>query len=152
MAVAFKDADFAPNLTMREKIVELTRPKNCQGCHAVINPLGFSLEKFDAVGKFRTHENSRPVSAGSEYVTDDGATLKLTGARDVAQFALGSTHAQDAFIEQMFHQVVKQPLLAYGTDVPGRLRQSFTASGFNIQKLLVDIATIAALRRTEKKR
>ena len=152
MAVAFKDADFAPNLTMREKIVELTRPKNCQGCHAVINPLGFSLEKFDAVGKFRTHENGRPVSAGSEYVTDDGATLKLTGAREVAQFALGSTHAQDAFIEQMFHQVVKQPLLAYGTDVPGRLRQSFTASGFNIQKLLVDIATIAALRGTEKKR
>ncbi len=53
MAVAFKEADFAPNLTMREKITELTRSQACQSCHSVINPLGFSLEHYDAVGKFR---------------------------------------------------------------------------------------------------
>lgn len=152
MAVAFKDADFSPNLTMREKIVELTRPKNCQGCHSVINPLGFSLEQFDAVGKFRTQDNGRRVDASAEYITDDGATVKLAGARDVAQFAAASEQAQDAFIEQMFHQIVKQPMLAYGADVPGRLRQSFLASGFNIQKLLVEITTISALHAPEKKR
>ncbi len=150
MAVAFKDADFAPNLTMREKIAELTRPQACQGCHSVINPLGFSLEHYDAVGRFRTQDGSRPVNAVSEYVTDDGEKVRLTGARDVAQFAAASEHAQNGFIEQLFHQVVKQPMRAYGADVQSRLRQSFVASGFNIQKLLVDIATTSALHRLEK--
>ncbi|MEW6305993.1 MAG: DUF1592 domain-containing protein [Verrucomicrobiota bacterium] len=150
MAVAFKDEEFAPNLTMREKITQLTRSDACQGCHAVINPLGFSLEHYDAVGRFRTHEANKPIDAVSEYTTDTGEIIRLTGARKLAEFAANSEQAHNGFIEQMFHQVVKQPILAYGPDVLDRLRQSFAASGFNVQKLLVDIATISALHGIEK--
>ena len=151
MAQMFKDADFAPNLTMREKVAELTRPQACQTCHSVINPLGFSLEHYDAVGRFRTRENGdRPIDAVSDYTTDEGRTVQLTGARDVAEFAAGSEQAQNAFIEQLFHQVVKQPMLAYGPDTMDRLRQSFVASEFNVQQLLVDIATLSALHGLEK--
>jgi hypothetical protein len=150
IAVAFKDAEFSPNLTMREKVSELTRPQACQSCHSVINPLGFSLEHYDAVGKFRTRENGKPINAVSDYITDDGTTVKLTGARDVAEFAVNSEHAQNAFIEQLFHQIVKQPMLAYGKDVPARLRKSFIASEFNIQKLMVEISTIAALHEVKQ--
>jgi hypothetical protein len=57
IAQEFKDADFAPNLTMREKVAELTRPAACQSCHSVINPLGFSLEQYDAVGRLLTAAN-----------------------------------------------------------------------------------------------
>jgi hypothetical protein len=145
MAVAFNDADFSPNLTMREKIAELTRPRACQGCHSVINPLGFSLEHYDAVGRFRTRDQDQPVNAVSEYLTDDGKSITLKGARDVADFAVGSADAHNAFIEQLFHSLVKQPMRAYGADVPARLRQSFAASGFNIQKLMVEIVTLASL-------
>ena len=150
MAQVFKDADFAPNLTMREKVAELTRPQACQTCHSVINPLGFSLEQYDAVGRFRTKEGGRTIDASSDYTTDDGAIVKLKGARDVAEFAIASEHAQNAFIEQLFHQVVKQPMLAYGPDVQKRLRQAFLASGYNVQKLLADIATLSALHGIEK--
>jgi cytochrome c553 len=151
MAQVFKDADFAPNLTMREKVAELTRSSACQTCHSVINPLGFSLEHYDAVGRFRTKEGDRPVDAASDYTTDDGAVVKLKGARDIAEFAAGSEHAQNAFIEQLFHQIVKQPMLAYGQDVQNRLRQSFGASDFNVQKLLVEIVAISALHGIEEK-
>jgi len=145
VAVAFNEAEFAPNLTMREKISELTRPTACQTCHSVINPLGFSLEHYDAVGRFRTQEGDRAIDAAGEYTTDEGEKVRLTGARDVAEFAVNSEHAQNAFIEQLFHQVVKQPVRAYGPDAQDRLRQSFAKSGFNIQRLLVDIATLSAL-------
>ena len=151
VAVAFNESDFPANLSLREKIVELTRPQACQGCHSVINPLGFSLEHYDAVGKFRTRENGKAINAASEYITDDGASVKLTGARDVAEFAVQSEHAHSAFVEQLFHSTVKQPMLAYGFDVPDRLRESFEKSGFNVQQLLVNIATTAALHGVEKK-
>jgi len=150
MAMTFKDADFAPNLTMREKVAQLTRSQACQTCHSVINPLGFSLEQYDAVGRFRTLEGDRPIDAVSDYTTDDGETIRLTGARDLAQFAAGSEQAQNAFIEQLFNQIVKQPMLAYGADVLNHLRQSFIESGFNMKKLLVDIATISALHGIQK--
>lgn len=152
VAVAFNEADFPANLSMREKIVELTRPQACQGCHSVINPLGFSLEHYDAVGKFRTRENGKPINAVSEYITDDGTAVKLTGARDVAEFAVKSEHAHGAFVEQLFHNAVKQPMLAYGSDVPARLRESFVKSDFNVQQLLINIATVSALHGVEKPR
>ena len=151
MAVVFKDADFAPHLTMREKVTELTRPQACQSCHSVINPLGFSLEQYDAVGRFRTEENGRSIDAVGDYTTDEGETIRFQGARDLAEFAVGSEHAQHAFIEQLFHQVVKQPMLAYGPEVMSQLRQSFVESEFNLRKLLVDIASLSALHGLEKK-
>src|SRR2546427_5496227 len=150
MAMTFKDADFAPNLTMREKVAQLTRPQNCQSCHSVINPLGFSLEQYDAVGRFRTSDQDRAIDPASDYVTDDGQVIRLGGARDIAEFAIGSEQAQNAFIQQFFHQIVKQPLLAYGADTLNRLRESFIASDFNMQKLLGEIATISALRGIDK--
>jgi len=146
IAQTFDDASFAPNLSMREKVVQLTRAQACQGCHSVINPLGFSLEHYDAVGRFRTRENDRPIDAVSEYVTDDGQKIRLAGARDVAVFAADSEPAQNAFIEQLFHQVAKQPMLAYGADVMDRLRHSFVASQHNLPQLLADIATVSALQ------
>ena len=150
MAMTFKDSDFAPNLTMREKVAQLTRSQACQTCHSVINPLGFSLEQYDAVGRFRTSEGDRPIDAVSSYTTDDGETIRLTGARDLAQFAAGSEQAQNAFIEQLFNQIVKQPMLAYGSEVLNRLRQSFVESSFNVRKLLLDIATLSALHGIQK--
>ena len=150
MAQVFKDSDFAPNLTMREKVATMTRPQACQSCHSVINPLGFSLEHYDAVGRFRTQERDQPINANSEYMTDEGETISLAGARDVARFAASSEHAQNGFIEQLFHQVVKQPILAYGPDLMKHLRDSFVASDFNIQKLLVEIVTVSALHGVER--
>ncbi len=144
MAMSFNDAEFAPNLTMREKVTQLTKSQACQACHSVINPLGFSLESFDAVGRFRNVENDRPVNAASDYLTDDGQTVRLSGARDVAEFALKSDQAQNAFIEQMFHYLVKQPIAAFGTDVTDRLRAEFAVSGFSVQRLVSGIALIAA--------
>jgi len=145
VAVAFNEGEFDPKLTMREKVEKLTQGVACQGCHSVINPLGFSLENYDAVGRFRTQEGSRPVDAVSEYVTDEGQTITFKNARDLAQFAVGSDHAHRGFIEQLFHKLVKQPVLAYGPDAPERLRQSFIQSGFNIRELVIEIAALAAM-------
>ena len=149
IAVAFKDAEFKANLTMREKITELTRPQACQSCHSVINPLGFTLENFDAVGRFREKDGNRPVDAAADYVNDDGGLVHLRGARDVAEFAVKSEHAHTAFIEQLFSQVVKQSVSAYGADTLNRLHAAFVQSGYNIQKLLVEIVTLTTLPGSE---
>ncbi len=37
----------------------------------MINPLGFSLENFDAIGKYRGEEKNRPIDAEGSYVSRD---------------------------------------------------------------------------------
>lgn len=145
VAQAFDEAHFEPGMTMREKVAKLTRGENCMGCHAVINPLGFSLEGFDAVGRARTTDHGKPVDTVSTYTDDDGRTVRLGGPRDVADFALGSERAQQNFVEQLFLYLVKQPPAAYGPATLARLRDSFVASGFNVRQLLVEISLVAAL-------
>jgi hypothetical protein len=84
MAIEFEDSRFDPTMTMREKVTEMTRDTSCMGCHSVINPLGFALEQYDAIGRWRTIDNNKPVDPASELATDEGETVHLRGARDVA--------------------------------------------------------------------
>jgi hypothetical protein len=145
-AVAFEDAKFDAHLTMREKITELTRNNNCMSCHGTINPLGFSLENYDAIGRWRTQENNKPINAVSEFNTDEGDMIKLTGARDLVKFAAENPGGHRAFIHQLFHHTVKQSVDLCGPDALEHFRQSFVDSGFNVRQLLTEIAILAAER------
>ena len=145
-AVAFEDAKFDAHLTMREKITEMTKNTSCMGCHATINPLGFSLENYDAIGRWRTKEGDKPINSVGEFATDEGQTIRLTGARDLVKFAAENPGGHRAFIHHLFHHTAKQAVEVYGPDTLETLRQSFVKSDFNIRKLLVEIATTAASR------
>jgi hypothetical protein len=50
--------------TMRERLAQHRTNPSCNGCHSVIDPLGFSLENFDVLGGWRTiDEAGKPVDA-----------------------------------------------------------------------------------------
>ncbi|RME94103.1 MAG: DUF1592 domain-containing protein [Verrucomicrobia bacterium] len=140
MAVAFNEAEFEPGLTMREKVDRLTRPDACRTCHSIINPLGFSLEHFDAVGRFRTHDGDQPVDAQSDYTTLDGRHLRLTGARDVATYAAENPRGQAAFVRLMVEHFLQQTPSALGPRTLEELLAGFRESGFHIRRLMAEIA------------
>ena len=71
--------DLHPKLTTRERVALQTKPASCQTCHGIINPLGFTLEHFDAVGRFRDKDNGKPIDATGTYQTRSGQTVKFTG-------------------------------------------------------------------------
>jgi hypothetical protein len=60
---ALKDNTVAANLSVRERLAEHRANAACASCHNVIDPVGFSLENFDAVGRWRTLEEGKPVDA-----------------------------------------------------------------------------------------
>ena len=148
MAIAFMDDKFDPSFTMREKVTELTSKPACMSCHVTINPLGFSFERFDAVGRVRATDNQKPVDPVSDYVASDGTVLKLTGARDVGVHAAESQAGQAGFVRNLFHSLVKQPPAAYSPELVGRLTDKFRADGFHVRNLAVEVAVVAALRPT----
>lgn len=145
MAVAFEESHFKPGLTMREKVTELTRDGNCMSCHSLINPLGFSLENFDAIGRWRTKDENKPVNPVSELPLDEEKKLRLTGPRDIVNHVVQTADGHRTFIRHLFHHTVKQPVAAYGQNTLDDLQKAFVNNEFHIQKLLADIATLAAL-------
>jgi len=59
--------------TTRQQVEAHTAPAACAGCHqAIINPPGFGLENYDAVGQFRTSENGVPIDATGQLVATAG--------------------------------------------------------------------------------
>ena len=134
-----------PNLSTRERITLQTKPKNCQGCHGVINPLGFTLENFDAIGRFRTEENGKPVDSRGSFVTRSGDTVDFHGARELSKFLQSSDEAQEAFVARLFHNTVKQPILAFGPEKLAELRRYFADNQFNMRRLLVEIVVETAV-------
>jgi hypothetical protein len=141
-------AELHPQLSTRERITLQTKPQACQSCHAMINPLGFTLEQFDAVGRFRDKENGKTIDATGSYQTRTGEVRTFHGVRELAQFLAGSEETHTAFVEQLFHHLVKQPVRAYGPKKLDDLRQSFARNGFSIRKLTVEIVADTALPKT----
>jgi hypothetical protein len=143
--------DLHPNLTTRERVILQTKPAACQSCHSVMNPLGFALERFDAVGRVRDKENGKAIDTSGLYETRKGEIVKFDGPRDLAKFLAGSEEVHSAFAEQMFHQLVQQPVRAYGPSTLADLRESFGKNNFNIRKLATEVMVRAALPPTEAK-
>lgn len=139
------EPDLHPDLTTRERVILQTKPAACATCHGVMNPFGFALENFDAVGRYRTHDRNKPVDATGSYETRAGTLATFNGPKELARLLVDSPETAASFAERLFHHLVKQPVRAYGLDRPERLRQSFSASGYDVRKLAVEIAVTAAL-------
>ncbi len=52
--------------SVRARMEEHRKNPACAGCHAVMDPLGFSLENFDATGRWRTKEPGGPVDPSGQ--------------------------------------------------------------------------------------
>ena len=99
--------------SMRQQMEMHRAQEPCASCHKIMDPIGFSMENFDAIGKWRTQDGAVPVDA-SGYLVDGS---KLSGVKDMRE-ALVRYSPQ-------FVRVIAEKLLIYGlgrgteyTDMP----------------------------------
>ena len=92
----------AKPLSVRERMEQHRKDPNCAGCHKLMDPIGFALENFDALGVWRTNDSGFKVDPVGQMF--DGA--KLNGPASLQQAIIGHS---DAFL-----QTFTESLLAYG--------------------------------------
>jgi hypothetical protein len=93
--------------TIRERLAQHRQNPGCASCHAVIDPLGFALEHFDAIGGWREiDESGRPVDASA--TTASGA--KVDGLASLRALLLADP--------EQFPRTVTEKLLAYALGRP----------------------------------
>jgi hypothetical protein len=69
-----ENEDGAKPRSVRELMEEHRKSPACAGCHAVMDPLGFSLENFDGIGEWRSKDQSGPIDASGQLA--DGTKVE----------------------------------------------------------------------------
>jgi mono/diheme cytochrome c family protein len=90
--------------SMRERLEQHRRNPACASCHAVMDPMGFALEQYDAIGRWRTKEAGLPVDS-TGAMPDGRAIDGPLGLRDLM---LGPRQGE-------FVRTVTEKLMTYAT-------------------------------------
>jgi hypothetical protein len=65
---ALKDNTVSAALPIKERLAEHRAQAACASCHNLMDPIGFSLENYDAVGRWRDNELGQPIDASGEML------------------------------------------------------------------------------------
>jgi hypothetical protein len=88
-------------LTGREHLERQVAPPPCAGCHGIFDPLGVSLEHFDAQGNYRTLDAGKPVDAsGSFRLPTTGAVKNYVDNPDLSRQLVFTCDATRGFVDQ----------------------------------------------------
>jgi hypothetical protein len=98
---------------MREATVRHRASPVCASCHALMDPIGFAMENFDAVGKWREHDAGAPIDTSG--VLPDGT--RIDGLAGLKQALLAKPgHFASAVTEKLLMYALGRNLQYY--DVP----------------------------------
>ena len=93
----------AKELPMRERLSAHRDNPACSGCHRLMDPVGFALENYDAIGRWRTADAGFPIDASGELW--DGTALG--GVRELESAMLARP--------ELFLTTLTEKLLVFGT-------------------------------------
>ncbi|NTX00897.1 DUF1592 domain-containing protein [Myxococcus sp. CA040A] len=114
-----------PDSTTRARFAAHTDNPTCAGCHRQLDPIGFGMEDYDGLGKYRTTENGLDVDASGSVEHANGK-FTFTGGAELARWLASSEDVADCVPLQLFRYVmgrdedtVDGPML---TDMRSRFR------------------------------
>jgi Protein of unknown function (DUF1588)/Protein of unknown function (DUF1592)/Protein of unknown function (DUF1595)/Protein of unknown function (DUF1585)/Protein of unknown function (DUF1587) len=145
--VVIEPPDPDPDATTRERFAQHTSDAACAGCHALIDPLGFGFEHYDAIGRFRSEENGLPVDASGSLasIEDEAQAGPYDGAVELADKLLASSDLRDCVAHQWTTFALGREPGEADQCAMEEIRQTF-AEGGDLHELLVAIATSDAFR------
>ncbi len=135
-----------PNASTRERFERHRSDPSCNGCHSLIDPLGFGFEHYDGIGAFRTDEGGKPIDASGEVVGGDAPDNTFDGAIELGQRLAQSELVRTCVAQQWFVYGFGR-LRGEGDDCSfDQLRTSFAESGHNVRELLLAIVMTDSFR------
>jgi mono/diheme cytochrome c family protein len=131
--------------TLRELMAEHRRSASCNGCHGLMDPLGFALESFDAVGEYRSKDRFAGVPIDASGELPDGT--RLSGPDDLRNALL---RRPDQFVQTLTEKLMTFALgrsLVY-TDMPAvrAIVHHSAADDYRFESVVMGIVTSSAFQ------
>jgi hypothetical protein len=83
------ESKLGATVSMRERLEQHRKDPSCSPCHNLMDPIGFGLEAYDAVGAFRTHDGQTPIDTSGTL--PDGKSFR--GVEDLKSILMGQSEA-----------------------------------------------------------
>ncbi len=123
-------------LSVRQLLEEHRKNAPCSTCHAVLDPLGFALENFNAVGEYRTRDASGPIDSSGQLA--DGT--KITGVVGLREALLKHPeYFVGTLTEKMLTYALGRPLEYYDMPVVRGIVQGAAKSDYRFSSLIEGI-------------
>jgi hypothetical protein len=120
----------------------------CLGCHDRINPVGFAFEQYDAVGQFRTLEDTLKVDASGTVPLPSG-DLSFTSGVDFARKLASTKEVQGCMSKQWLRYILRRMEVDDEAGSFERALADFSKSQWDLRELLV--ATTKTVAFTHRK-
>ena len=130
--------------TARDRLTQHSSDPYCAGCHKLMDPVGFGLEKYDAIGAFRNDENGRVIDAHGEIVGSKDLDGTFDGALELGAKLSTSPAVHACVARQWFRYALSRHEADADACSLEHIDTAF-ASG-NLRELLVAIAASDAFR------
>jgi len=129
--------------TMRERMESHRANPSCAGCHQLIDPLGFAMENFDAVGAWRAREAGRDVDASAELV--DGTLVN--GALELRKALLRDPHVfVGTFTEKMLTYALGRGLQHGDMPLVRKIMRDTEEDGYRSTAIVLEIINSSPFR------
>ena len=135
--------------TVRERLAQHRRNAACAVCHAPMDPLGFALENFDAVGAWRTRDAGLPVDASA--VLADGTTA-FDGPAGLRRVLLDrSEQFVETVVEKLLTYALGRGIEHYDRPVIRAIVRAAAADDYRWSSLILGVveSTPFRMRRSE---
>jgi hypothetical protein len=131
------------NATLRDKLEQHREDPACASCHALFDPLGFTFENFDSIGRYREMDGNLPVDSTGEL---DG--LLFEGATDLASFLVEDPRMTACIADRLYSFAVGHEPRAGEEGVVDELTTALRGH-YRFRQLMVDIVSSEGFRYLE---
>jgi hypothetical protein len=134
--IKLEDPPAGEHRTKRQKLDQHREDPTCAGCHALMDPLGLPFENFDAIGRWRTTDDTLPVDASGDF---NGHPV--ANARELAQVMAADPLVAQCLVRKYYTYATGHLERPADGSVINSIYASFKASGFKFRDLVLNVVS-----------
>jgi mono/diheme cytochrome c family protein len=144
---SLKDTDASGAvLSMRGRMEQHRKDPACASCHKQMDPLGFALENFDAVGRWRTNGESNEPIDNSGTLTNGSTFNGVNGLRAVLLRRPYDTEFVYTVVSKLLTYALGRPAEAVDQPAVRKIMRAAAPSEYSFEAVLLGIVNSASFR------
>jgi hypothetical protein len=132
-----QDKQTIENLTLRQRTELHRKDAVCASCHSVFDPIGFGLENFDAIGRWREHDDSGGAIDGAGELPGG---KRFTSPKELKTLIAARTDdLARNLTKKLLAYALCRPLEGYDEIIVDDLMKTIAQDGYRMQTLITEI-------------
>jgi hypothetical protein len=137
---SLNETNVGTEVSLRQRLEQHRRDPSCSPCHTTMDPIGFGLENYDAVGAWRTMDGRFPIE--SSGTLPDGRTF--SGSKELKGILKGQS---DTFVrnvtEKLLTYALGRGLERFDRPTVDGISRQVTANNYRFSSLVLEVVRSA---------